>query len=121
VRFVADECCPAYVVAALRASGHEVEFVRETAPGTSDLDVAQRAIQLNAILITEDYGFGALVIRDSVPLAGLIILELAGQPQNVRLDRALEAINRFGEALLDHITLVGPVFERRRPIVRIGD
>jgi hypothetical protein len=42
VKFLADECGDALVVAGLRKDGHDVLFVPDIAPGTDDETVLRR-------------------------------------------------------------------------------
>jgi hypothetical protein len=43
VKLLADECCDALLVAALRQGGHDVVFVMESAPGATDEAVLKQA------------------------------------------------------------------------------
>ena len=63
MKFLADECCDASLVSALRADGHDVLYVLETFPGTSDDAILDRAFAEHRILLTEDKDFGELVYR----------------------------------------------------------
>jgi hypothetical protein len=46
MRFLADENFPGDAVAALRATGHDVLWIRIDAPGITDQDVLARSFQL---------------------------------------------------------------------------
>jgi hypothetical protein len=116
VRFLADECCPAIVVRRLRESGHDVVYALETFPGAADDFIATEAIRQDRIVVTEDYDFGELAIREAIALPGLVILAFAGQPGTARATHALAAINSSGESLTGYITVVGPGWKRRRPL-----
>jgi len=61
VRFLADESCDFAVVRALRAEGHDVAAVVETARGALDVEVIRRAQEEQRVLLTEDKDFGQLV------------------------------------------------------------
>ena len=74
LRFLADECCPEAVVAALRDLGFDVRYIAEEAPGLSDTDVAAFAAEEGRILVTPDKDFGRLVVRLSHVLPGLVLL-----------------------------------------------
>ncbi|WP_246700373.1 DUF5615 family PIN-like protein [Rhodopseudomonas sp. WA056] len=58
MRWLADECVPASLVAALRADGHDVLYVAEMAAGLSDAEVVTMAASDGRLLLTEDNGFG---------------------------------------------------------------
>lgn len=49
------------MVLALREAGHEVVFIAEVAPGATDEQVLERALNERRVLITEDRHFGELV------------------------------------------------------------
>jgi predicted nuclease of predicted toxin-antitoxin system len=63
VRWLADECVDASLVARLRAAGHDVVYVAEIAPATSDAEVVGLAQRDGRLLLTEDKDFGDLVFR----------------------------------------------------------
>jgi len=73
-RFLADECCPASVVAALRDLGFDVHYVAEEAAGLSDSDVMGLAANGGRLLVTTDKDFGGLVVRLGHALPGLVLL-----------------------------------------------
>jgi hypothetical protein len=54
MRFLANENFPGTAVAALIAAGHNVVWVRDTAPGTSDPDVLAWAARDERTLLTFD-------------------------------------------------------------------
>jgi predicted nuclease of predicted toxin-antitoxin system len=114
VRFLADECCPAQVVSALRAAGHDVSYVLEQSPGAADPMAAALAEAEDRVLITEDFDFGELVVRHRVALPGLMILALGGRPIATRVRRVLETVDQVGEALRGQIVVVEIDRERVR-------
>ena len=61
MNFVADESCAKPVVLALREAGHDVVSIGEVAPGATDQQVLERALNERRVLITEDRDFGELV------------------------------------------------------------
>ena len=71
--FLADESCDAAVVRALRAAGHDVKSISETAPGLSDRAVLDRALTERRVLLTEDKDFGRLVFA-GVPTGGVVLM-----------------------------------------------
>ena len=82
-RLLADESCDFAVVRALRAAGHDVAVIVESAPGTPDDNVIDLAVREARILITEDTDFGQLVYAHAHPSAGVILLRF---PAAVRGD-----------------------------------
>ena len=78
MRLLADENFPGDAVAALQASGHDVEWVRTLAPGISDREVLAHAQADKRILITFDKDFGELAFRYGLPATcGVILLRIA--------------------------------------------
>lgn len=63
---VADENVDAPIVAALRAGGHRVVYVREIDAGIEDARVLDLANQQGALLLTSDKDFGELVSRQGL-------------------------------------------------------
>jgi len=58
VKLLADECCDGMVVAGLRADGHDIVYVQESAPGSEDASVLLSAYTQQRVLLTEDKDFG---------------------------------------------------------------
>ncbi len=77
MRYLADENLPGRLVAALRAIGHDVAWVRTDAPGSDDRAVLARAAADQRVLVTFDKDFGELAGRAGLPAAsGVILLRL---------------------------------------------
>jgi predicted nuclease of predicted toxin-antitoxin system len=74
VRFLADESCDFSVVRALRAAGHDVRAVTESASGADDATVMDLALREERILLTEDKDFGQLVYAYSRQSSGIIFI-----------------------------------------------
>ena len=58
MRILANENFPGDAVTALRQAGHDIAWVRVDAPGSTDVQVLQRADAESRILITFDKDFG---------------------------------------------------------------
>jgi hypothetical protein len=74
MRFLADENMPGRFVAALRAAGHDVAWVRTEAPGSDDRTVLAMASAEQRILVTFDKDFGELAGRTGLPAGSGVIL-----------------------------------------------
>jgi predicted nuclease of predicted toxin-antitoxin system len=74
MRFLADECCDAALVDALRGDGHDVLYAIESLRGATDDDLLTRAVSEHRILLTEDKDFGELVYRLRRPAHGIVLL-----------------------------------------------
>jgi predicted nuclease of predicted toxin-antitoxin system len=78
MNLVADEGVDRQIVEQLRSVGHDVVYVAELAPSTSDDAVLQQANDRQAILITIDKDFGELVFRLNRVAAGVVLIRLEG-------------------------------------------
>ena len=77
MRFLADENMPGPAVAALRASGHDVLWIRESTPGASDAVVLELAQRDRRVLVTADTDFGELAFRSGLPAqCGIVLIRL---------------------------------------------
>jgi predicted nuclease of predicted toxin-antitoxin system len=77
-RLLADSFVTSLAVHALRAAGHDVDWVLTWAGDPGDPAVLANAHQSRRILITADKGFGALIIRDGRSSCGAILVRAAG-------------------------------------------
>jgi predicted nuclease of predicted toxin-antitoxin system len=82
MRILANENFPGDAVEALRSGGHDVLWVRTTAPGSSDPVVLAQAQAENRILITFDKDFGELAFHSKLPAASGIILFRISAPSS---------------------------------------
>jgi len=77
MRLCANENLPGDGVAALRAAGHDVLWIRESMPGASDDLVLARALAEGRLLLTFDKDFGALVFkRGSAASTGIVLFRI---------------------------------------------
>lgn len=74
MRVLADENVPGAVVRALRAAGHDVPWVREDAPGSSDREVLGRSASESRRLLTFDKGFGERVFLRRAAAWGVVLV-----------------------------------------------
>ena len=74
MRFLADENFPLDAVDVLRKEGHQVGWIREDDPGSTDEKVLARAQLDNRILVTFDKDFGELAFRSRLPASCGIVL-----------------------------------------------
>jgi predicted nuclease of predicted toxin-antitoxin system len=84
LHLLADENVPGETVATLRERGHEVAWVAEDAPSSSDVEIMQRALAGNHLVLTFDKDFGELVFRSRLPITGVILVRVsAPSPRHV--------------------------------------
>ena len=80
MRLCANENIPEACVLSLRSDGHDVLWIREAAPGSSDASVLDRAHAEARLLITFDKDFGELVFRRGRRASLGIVLFRISQP-----------------------------------------
>jgi predicted nuclease of predicted toxin-antitoxin system len=118
VRWLADECIDAGLVAHLRHAGHDVLYMAEIAPSANDAEVMARALREGRLLLTEDKDFGDLVFRHGSRVPGIVLLRLDPAKHVLKQRRLEAAVARFGEAgLLGRYTIVEEARFRSRPLL----
>lgn len=73
-RLLADENVPGAVVAALRHARHDVAWIHEDAPGSSDPDMLERAQREGRVVVTFDKDFGELAFRRGLAASVGVVL-----------------------------------------------
>jgi predicted nuclease of predicted toxin-antitoxin system len=106
MRWLADECVAAAVVALLRADGHDVVYVAEVAAGLSDTDVVKLALQENRLLLTEDKDFGDLVFRRERAVPGVVLMRIDTDNSRLKAARLAAAIDQYGEKLFGRYMVI---------------
>ena len=99
MKLLADECCDAGLVKALRDEGYDVTYVLESMCGASDLEVLQQAWNEKRILLTEDKDFGTLVYRLGRTMQGIILLRFAPEERALKISQLRALLSRNLERL----------------------
>ena len=101
---------------ALRQAGHDVLWIREAAPGSSDVAVLKRAREEERLLITFDKDFGELVFRRGQSGShGVVLLRIA-QPSAALLARRVVTILASRTDWSGHYSVVEEHTVRMRPL-----
>ena len=108
MRFLADESCDFAVVRALRATGHDVVAVAETARGAKDLEVIGLAREGERVLLTEDKDFGQLIYAGGQGSVGVVLLRFPGPARKQVPAAALDLVARFGDRLPTSFVVLEP-------------
>lgn len=116
MRWLADECVAAPLVASLRAQGHDVLYIAETGPGLSDTDVIALALGEKRLLLTEDKDFGDLVFRRERTVPGVVLMRIGSEISVLKTARLAAAVERYGEGLLGRYTVIEEGRFRSRPL-----
>lgn len=107
MRWIADECISAKLVAALRADGHDVVYIAESLPSAKDRSVLDLAIAENRLLLTEDRDFGELIFAQSLTQApGVVFMRIPDERAHLAWPRLKALIARFGDDLASRYIVV---------------
>lgn len=108
MRFLADECLDGRVIAGLRSAGHDVLAVRDEWRGSGDAAVLAGAKRERRVLVTEDKGFGDLVVRRGLDAPGLVLVRYPQGDVWALLTRLLAVVAEHEERLHEMHVVVTP-------------
>jgi len=114
MRLLADECLDGRLVEGLRRAGHDVLAVRDAWRGAGDLSILERARRDGRALVTEDKGFGDLVVRRGLSVPGVVLVRYSQSDVWAVLERLLAVMGRHGERLHHLYAVVTPARARVR-------
>lgn len=117
MKFLADECCDAGLVAALREAGHDVLYAIEDYAGASDDEILLKAHNENRILLTEDKDFGELVYRLEKRAAGIVLIRIDVRERHLKWPRLKRLIEQYEDRLPGHFVIVHTSNFRFRPLI----
>jgi predicted nuclease of predicted toxin-antitoxin system len=118
MRFLADECCDAALVGALRAQGHDVLYAIEVLRGATDELLLARAFSERRVLLTEDKDFGELVYRLHRPAYGIVLLRFDIGDRESKIPRLGYLLDHEAERLPHAFVVLEPNKVRIRPLSR---
>jgi predicted nuclease of predicted toxin-antitoxin system len=107
-RFLADESCDFAVVMELRAAGHDVVAVAETARGATDEQVIALALGERRVLLTEDKDFGQLVFASAKAAGGVVFIRFPANQRTALPRRILDVVQRESARLERCFVVVQP-------------
>lgn len=114
MKFLIDECCARALSEALAAAGHDVEVAQVNFQGAPDRDLASLAIADDRIVVSEDYDFGELAVREGMPIPSVILVSIAAPHASEKVARLMWLIESNGDRLADHLTILYADNVRRR-------
>lgn len=114
MRFLADECLDGRLAEGLRRAGRDVLAVRDAWRGMGDRAILEGAIREHRALVTEDKGFGELVVRRGFRIPGFLLVRYAQSDIGAVLARLLAMVDRHGEALHQMYAVITPARVRLR-------
>lgn len=106
LRILANENFPADAVAALRAYGHDVTWVRTEFPGATDEEVLRCATVEQRIVATFDKDFGELAFRGRLAAPHGIILFRTSTPSPAYVARVVLAAIASRDDWAGHFSVV---------------
>jgi predicted nuclease of predicted toxin-antitoxin system len=116
LRWLVDECVETALIRRLREAGHDVIYVAENAPGSTDAKVIAFAEKEQRLLLTEDKDFGDLVFRQRMLVPGLVLLRIGPEIHGLKWQRLDAAIGRFADSFFGRYTVIEEARFRRRPL-----
>ena len=124
MRLCANESIPEDCVIRLRQTGHDVLWIRETAPGSPDNDVLARAVAEDRLFITFDKDFGELVFRRGAKASQGVVLFRMSQPSAAvvaeRVAAFESALRELGEDLQMRVWLNSISSHNYKDIASLG-
>ncbi len=117
MKMLANENLPLDVVAALRASGHDVAWIRTDAPGLDDTGVLARAIAEERLLITFDKDFGELAFRRGLPSTCGVILCRTSAKSGLDAATKIAAAVNSRQDWQGHFSVIDDRRVRMRPLL----
>jgi predicted nuclease of predicted toxin-antitoxin system len=115
---LANENIPLSAVGALRACGHDVLWIREKAPGSTDIEVMALGHREERILITSDKDFGELAFCTKQPPARGIILFRVPMISSAYIAKALVKVIGSRDDWEGHFAVVEEDRIRIKPLKR---
>jgi len=103
-------------VASLVAAGHDVAWVRNTAPGMSDPDVLAWAIRDERTLLTFDKDFGELARASAFPVTCGVVLFRVPLPNPGDIGPRLGNLLLSRDDWAGHFSVIEPGRIRMRPL-----
>lgn len=116
MRLCANENLPEECILQLRASGHDVLWIRQARPGIPDTEVLTLAYAESRLLITFDKDFGELVFRSGAKASHGIVLFRIPQPSAVAVATKVVAVLASRDDWAGQFSVVEEFAIRMRPL-----
>jgi len=115
MQLVADESVERQIVELLLQEGHDVTYIAESAPTSSDDLVLAKANEANAVLMTSDKDFGELVFRQKLVHRGVVLSRLAGLSNETKARIVARVLQERSDELENAFGVISPGAVRIRP------
>lgn len=104
---LADENIPVGMIAALRAAGHTIVSIAETAPQSADEAVLQTAVDQGLVLLTFDADFGRMIFAEGYRAPpGIVYLRSPPPSPEIAIERVLRVVRRDAPIIDGHFVSV---------------
>lgn len=104
---LANENIPRPLIRALRDRHHDVTAVAEVSPGMLDGDVLTLAVKQDRLLLTQDKGYGELVLMQRTHVPGVVLLRSGREGVIRRPEIMAEAISSRDD-WFGHFSVIEP-------------
>jgi predicted nuclease of predicted toxin-antitoxin system len=98
VKLFLDTNIMAATAAALRAVGHDVTYGGEKDRDPGDIALLAEAHRERRVLVTKDHDFGALIHRDGLAHAGLLLIDDLGSARE-EIELVMRVVDEEGAVL----------------------
>lgn len=78
----------------------------ELKPGITDEEILKMAVDMEAILLTEDKDFGELTFRLRKKNKGIVLTRMSGLPIEDKINKLKEVLKKHFEELKDRFTVI---------------
>jgi predicted nuclease of predicted toxin-antitoxin system len=116
MKIVADENIDGDLVLILRQHNYDVVWISEVAPSIDDLEVLDRAFELEALLITEDKKISDDIFEDRHQTAGVLLLRVHNLTFPDRARLVLYTIQENESSLIGNFSVLTNERLRIRPL-----
>ena len=117
MKFLADECCDAALVDALRSDGYDVLYAIESLRGATDDELLAWSFSERRIFLTEDKDFGELVYRLRRPVYGVVLLRFDIVNRALKVPRLRYLLEQEAERLPGAFVVLEVDKVRVRPLI----
>jgi len=115
MRFLADENFPRVAISALRAAGHDVAWIAESARGAADSAVLSQAQREFRLLLTFDKDFGELAGQLRLDSGGILLFRVPPPRTEASVQQFVELITGRDD-WAGHFSVIEPGRIRMRPL-----
>lgn len=117
MRFLADECCDAALVDALRSDGYDVLYPIESLRGATDDELLALSFSERRIFLTEDKDFGELAYRLQRPAHGVVLLRFDVADRALKVPRLRDLLQQEVERMAGAFVVLEVNKVRVRPLI----